>query len=80
MNGILSKESLPSDIIIRVPNVRDVQLQIDEQTLVTGKSLQNDIFKLKIPPFVPDHVTSFVVMALCSDDLFYSILITYKIE
>ncbi|CAF2517718.1 unnamed protein product [Rotaria sp. Silwood2] len=80
INGILSKESLPPDIIIRVPCVRDVQLQIDEKTLVKGDSLQNDIYKLKIPPDISDHVRNFVLMGLCFDDMYYSILITYKIE
>jgi hypothetical protein len=80
MNGILFKKSLPPDIIIRVPSVRNVQLQIDEQTLVRGKNLQNDIYILKIPFFIPDHVKNFVLMGLCADDMFYSILITYKIE
>jgi hypothetical protein len=80
MNGILSRECLPADITIRVPYVRAVQLQIDEQTLVTGKSLQNDIYRLEIPSSVPNHVTNFVIMGLRSGDMYYSILMTYKIE
>ncbi|CAF0943379.1 unnamed protein product [Rotaria sordida] len=80
INGILSRESLPPDIIIRVPCVRDVQLQIDEKTLVIGDSLPNDIYRLKIPPSIPDHVRNFVLMGLCFDNMYYSILITYKIE
>jgi hypothetical protein len=80
MNGTLSKESLPPEIIIRVPNVRKIQLQIGEQVIVKGKNLQNDIYRLKIPLSIPDHVKNFVLMGLCSDDMFYSILITYKIQ
>jgi hypothetical protein len=80
MNGILLKESLPHDIIIRVPSVRAVQLQIDEQTLIKGKNLQNDIYRFKIPIHISDHTKNFVVMGLCSNDMFYSILITYKIK
>jgi hypothetical protein len=80
INDILSKESLPFDIIIRVPYVRDVQLQMDEKTLVIGKKLKNNIYKLKIPSFIPKNVTDFVVMGLCFDDMHYSILVTYKIE
>ncbi|CAF4534765.1 unnamed protein product [Rotaria sp. Silwood1] len=80
MNGILAKESLPEDIIIRVPCVRDIQLQIDEKTLVTGDCLQNDIYRVKIPPSVDDHSRNFVLMGLCFNDMYYSILITYKIE
>jgi hypothetical protein len=80
INGILLKESLPPYIIIRVPCVRNVQLQIGEQTLVTGKSLRNDIYRLKIPSFIPKHVTNFILMGLCFDDLFYSVFVTYKIQ
>jgi hypothetical protein len=80
MNGTFSRESLPSDIIIRVPDVRDIQLQIDEQTLIEGKSFQTDIYRVKIPPFIPDHVKNIVLMGLCYDDTFYSVIITYKIE
>jgi hypothetical protein len=80
LNGILSRKCLPPDIIIRVPYVRDVQLQMDEQTLVIGKKLQNNIYRLKIPSSIPDHVTDFVLMSLCFDDMYYSILATYKIE
>jgi len=80
MNGTFSRECLPSDIIIRVPDVRDIQLQIDEQTLIEGKSFQTDIYRVKIPPFIPDHVKNIVLMGLCYDDTFYSVIITYKIE
>ena len=80
MNGILSKESLPSEIIIRVSDVRDVQLQIDEQTLVKGSNHRKNMYKLKIPSSLPDHVTDFVLMGLCFNHMYYSILITYKIE
>ena len=80
MNGKFSREFLPSDIILRVPNVRHIQLQIDEQTLIEGTSFQNDIYRLKIPPSISRHVKNFVLMGLCYDDTFYSVLITYKIE
>ncbi|UJR30314.1 hypothetical protein I4U23_017851 [Adineta vaga] len=80
MNGHFSRESLPTDIVLRVPNVRDVQLQIDEHTLVTGDNLQNDIYKLVIPTKISNDVKSFVVMGLCADDTYYSTLITYRIE
>ncbi|CAF0792973.1 unnamed protein product [Adineta steineri] len=80
MNGILSRKNLPSHIIIRAPNVHDVQLQIDEQTLIKGRSYQNDIYKLEIPTVISDHATKCVVMGIYSDDMYYSILITYKIE
>ncbi|CAF1587212.1 unnamed protein product [Adineta ricciae] len=80
INGCLSRESLPTDIIIRVPGVRGVQLQIDEQTLITGKNLKNSIYSLQIPANIPAHVKDLVVMGLCANDTYYSVLITYKIE
>ncbi|CAF1200371.1 unnamed protein product [Rotaria magnacalcarata] len=80
MNGIFSKESLPSEIIVRVPCVHDVQLQIDEAILVVGKSLVNNCYRLEIPSTIPNHVKNFVLMGLRFDDMHYSILITYKIE
>lgn len=80
MNGTLLKESLPIEIIIRIPNVRKIQLQIGEQIIIKGKYLLNDIYRLKIPSALPDHIKNCVLMGLCFDDMFYSILITYKIE
>ena len=80
MNEILIKESLPTDIIIRVPNIHDIQLQLDQNTLIKGKNIQNDIYKIEIPSNIPNNVQNCLLMGLCSNDLFYSILITYKIK
>jgi hypothetical protein len=80
INGILLRKSLPRNMIIRAPSIRDIQLQIDEHKLVRGKYLQNAVYKLKIPVFIPDHVKNIVLMGLCANDRFYSIIITYKIE
>lgn len=79
INGVLLKESLPSEILIRVPSVHDVQLQADEETLIAAKYLENDIYKVEIPPVLSKNVKNFTLMALCYDDTYYSILVTYKI-
>lgn len=80
MQGRFSRQSLPSEILIRIPTVRNVQLQIDEQTLIPAKNVCEDIYRIFIPLSIPNHVKKFLLMALCFDDTFYSILISYEIE
>ena len=80
MQGIFSRNSLPAEILIRIPSVRMVQLQIDDQTLIAGKNICNDIYRILIPLTISDQVKYFLLMALCFDETFYSILIIYKIE
>ena len=63
-----------------MPAARDVQLQLDEQTLVTGDILENDIYRLKVPSVLPDSVRNLNVMALCFDNMFFSTLIIYNVE
>lgn len=80
MQGRFSRDSLPAEILIRIPCIRHVQLQIDEQKLIAGHHLSNDIYRIPIPLSISDHVKNFMLMALCFHDTFYSILITYTIE
>ena len=80
VNGILFKESFPTDILIRAPFIRDVQLQIDDQTIIQGKYLQNDIYEFQTPSILSEQIKEFVVMGVCFNNMFYSIIITYRIS
>lgn len=80
LNGILFKESLPTDVLIRTPFIRDVQLHIDEETIIQGKYLQDDIYQFQLPIILFERTKELAVMGICFNNMFYSIIITYRIK
>ena len=79
-NGIICRASLPLDMIIRVSSMTHIQLQTDDQSVISGEEIRNDIYRVTIPSNLSKHVVQCVLMGLISDKMYYSMLITFKIE
>ena len=80
MNGIIARRSLPMELIIRVPGVRDAQLLIDEQTSIVGALTQNDLYRFQVPRSIPHPTRNIVLMGVRLNQSYYSILMTYKMN
>ena len=79
-SGILSRENVPAEIIVRVPDISEIQLQIDDQTLIKAQKFQKDIYQVSLPSTIPKSVNQCHLMGLCSNQTYYSIFLIFKIE
>lgn len=80
MQGILRRSSLPIDVIISAPSMSRVQLQTDDLSVISAEEIRSHTYRVTIPASLANHIVKCTLMGLGMDKMYYSMLITYKIE
>lgn len=79
-NGVIARRDLPRDLVVCVPEIDQIQLQLDERTVLPGEQLRKDIYRISLPTSIDRHVKICRLMCLCSAQMYYSVFLTFTIE
>ena len=79
-NGVIARRALPMDLVVRIPEIDQVQLQLDERTVLYGEQLRKDLFRIALPLSIDRHLKVCRLMGICSARMYYSTFLTFTIQ